>query len=186
MASLSNTDLRNGTVFRDGGVVYVVVKYEHQFRGRGGSIVKVKVRSIKTGGVVTKSYRQNERVEAVDTRKATLQYLYAEGDEVFLMDTQTFEQLSIPAEMVGGLKYLKNGEKVVGLFVDDALVSIEIPKSVELQIEQTEPGAKGNTANNPTKKAILENGLQVDVPLFVKVGDRIKVNTETGSYVSRV
>ena len=187
MASLSNTDLRNGTVYKDGDEVYTVLKYEHKFRGRGGGIVKVKVRNLRTGSVQEKSYRENEKVETVDTRKATVQYLYSDGGTAHLMDAQTFDQFTMSKDELGdaGL-YLKEGEKVVALFLEDKPVGIEIPKVVELKITQTSPGEKGNTANNPTKKATLENGMEIDVPLFSKAGDMLKVNTDSGTYVSRV
>ncbi len=186
MASLSNTDLKSGVVFKDGGVVYTVIKYEHNFRGRGGSVVKVKVRNIKTGATQEKSYRQNEKVDAVDTFKKSVQYLYSDGSNAYFMDNDTFEQIALTLELVGDqIKYLTEGEKAVALFLEGSIISIEIPKSVELKVEYTEPGVKGNTATNAMKKAKLQNGLQVDVPLFVKVGDTVKINTETGAYTSR-
>lgn len=186
MASLSNTDLKNGVVFKDGGEVFTVIRYEHNFRGRGGSVVKVKVRNIKTGGVQEKSFRQNEKVEAVDTFKRTVQYLYSDGTNGYFMDQDTFEQMEMPLGMIEDqLKYLKEGEKVVALFLEEKPLSIEIPMKVTLKIEYTEPAVKGNTANNAMKKAKLENGLEVEVPLFLNIGDVIKVNTETGTYISR-
>lgn len=186
MATLSNTDLRNGTVFKDGNDYFSVIKYEHSFRGRGGGIVRVKVRNLHTGATQEKTYRQNEKVESADTRKSSAQYLYSDGDLAHFMETETFEQFTLPCDAIGeGLKFLKEGEKTLALFLEDKPVSIEIPKVVELKIANTEPGVKGDTANNPTKKAVLENGLNVDVPLFVKPGEVIKVNTDTGTYVSR-
>ena len=186
MATLSNTDLRNGTVYKDGDEVYTVLKYEHKFHGRGGGIVKVKVRNLRTGGVQEKSYRENEKVETVDTRKATVQYLYSDGDTAHLMDAQTFDQFTMAKDDLGDAAlYLKEGEKIIALFLEDKPVAVEIPKAVDFKITHTTPGAKGDTANNPTKKATLENGMEIDVPLFSKEGDVVKVNTDTGSYVSR-
>lgn len=187
MAVYSNTDLKNGTVFRDDGEVYTVIKYEHNFRGRGSGVVKVRVRNVRNGNVVEKSYRQNQTVEAVDTHKANVQYIFQDGNTASFMDAQTFEQFTMPLSVLGdGLKYLKEGEKVVALYIDDDPVSIEIPKTVELAISDTVPGVKGDSANNPTKKATLENGLEIDVPLFAKVGDVVKINTESGDYLGRV
>ena len=187
MSVYSNTDLRNGVVFKDGGEVYSVIKYEHNFRGRGSGVVKVRVRNLRTGNVLEKAYRQNQSVESVDTHKSNVQYLFQDGTNVTFMDAQTYEQFVMPLEALGdSLRYLKEGEKVVALYIESDPVSIEIPKTVELAIAQTEPGVKGDSANNPTKRATLENGLEVDVPLFAKVGDVIKINTETGGYLGRV
>lgn len=186
MATLSNTDLRNGTVFKDGGEIYSVVKYEHSFRGRGGGIVKVRVRNLHTGNIQEKTYRQNEKVESVETRKSSAQYLYSDGRDAYFMDTDSYEQFTLLVNDLGdGRKYMKEGDKTIVLYLEDRPVSIEIPKVVELEVEATIPGVKGDTANNPTKKATMENGLVVDVPLFVKEGDVIKINTEAGTYISR-
>lgn len=186
MATLSNTDLRNGTVFRDGDDVYSVLKYEHKVRGRGGAVAKVKVRNLLTGSIQERSYRDNEKVDSVDTRKSGAQYLYSDGSEVHFMDGDTYEQFTLGVDALGdSIKFLKEGEKVIVLFLEDDPVAVEIPKVVELAIAHTVPGVKGDTANNPTKKAKMENGLEVDVPLFSKVGDVVKVNTDTGTYVSR-
>lgn len=183
---LSNTDLRRGVVFQDGGEIFVVLNYASSVRGRGSSIVKLKIRNLKTGNVLEKSYRANEKVESVDTQRTNVQYLYSEGESANFMNSETFEQFSIPMEEVGeSVKYLNEGEKVIVLLVEGKPVSIEIPKKVEMEIKYTEPAVKGNTATNAMKKAKLQNGLEVDVPLFSKVGDRIKINTDTGEYVSR-
>lgn len=186
MATLSNTDLRNGTVYEDGGDVYVVIKYSPSTRGRGSSIVRVRVRNLKTGNVLEKTYRDNEKVESADTRRVSVQYLYKDTSNAFFMDGQTYEQFSMPLEAVGDcIEYMKDGEKVIVLYLDDSPISVEIPKSVVLEIKHTEPAVKGNTATNAMKKATLENDLVVDVPLFSKNGDKVKINTDTGTYVSR-
>jgi len=183
---LSNTDLRNGTVFKDGGEIYTVLKYEHKFHGRGGSVVKVRVRNLRTGSVLEKSYKENDKVESADTHRTTVQFLYSDGINAVFMDTQSFEQFPVDLEKIGNdAKYLCDGLKVVTLFLDGEPVSVEVPKVIEMKIKETVPGVKGDTANNPTKKATLENSLEVDVPLFSKTGDQIKINTETGTYVSR-
>ena len=186
MATLSNTDLKRGTVFRDDGDVYSVVSYSNQVRGRGSSLVRVKVRNLTSGGTQEKTYRDNEKVEAVDVWKSTLQYLYLDDAQAHFMDPDSFEQYEISREAVEpSLEYLKEGVKVIVLFIDEEPVSIELPKSVEMKVSQTVPAVKGDTANNPTKKAKLENGIEIDVPLFVKVGDSVKISTEDGSYLSR-
>lgn len=186
MATLSNTDLRTGVVYQDGAEVYTVLKYTHQFRGRGGGIVRVKVRNLKTGAVQEKTYRGNEKVESVDTQKKSVQYLYSDEKNATFMNTTSYEQCTLSLDQLGDAhRFLSEGQKVIALFLEDKPVSIEIPKIVELAIARTEPGVKGDTANSPTKKATLENGLEVDVPLFSEKGDTIKVNTDTGEYISR-
>jgi len=187
MATLSNTDLRNGVVFQDGGEAYSVLKYVPSVRGRGSSIVKVKVRNLRSGSIQELTYRQNEKVESVETLKTSVQYLYSDSDVACFMNTETYEQFEMPLKLVGdSVKYLKEGEKVIVMYLDGDPVSIEIPRIVELEIKYTEPAVKGNTATNAMKNAKMENDLEVKVPLFSKVGDSIRVNTDTGEYVSRV
>lgn len=186
MAALSNTDLRNGVVFQDGGEVYSVLKYIPSVRGRGSSIVKVKVRNLRSGSIQELTYRNNEKVKSVDTQRISVQYLYSDSSTACFMNSETYEQVEIPLELVGDLiKYLKESEKIRVLYLDGDPVSIEIPKIVELEIKETEPAIKGNTVTNSVKKATMENDLEVKVPLFAKVGDKVKINTDTGDYVSR-
>ncbi len=186
MATLSNTDLKAGVVFKDLGNIFTVLKYENMARGRGASIVRVRVRNLNTGAVLEKTYRNNETVQSAETHRKSVQYLYKDSMNAFFMDADSFEQLEMPLSTVeDNLKFIKEGEKVVMLYIEEKPVSIEIPKSVILTIQYTEPAVKGNTATNAMKKATLENGLIVDVPLFSKIGDVIKVNTETGTYSSR-
>jgi elongation factor P len=186
MATLSNTDLRKGVVFEDGGNIYVVLEYASVVRGRGSSIVKVKVRNVETGSIQELTYRDNEKVEAVDMRRKSVQFLYANENNAYFMDNETYEQISLPVESIeDSLKYLTESEKVIALYLDEEPVSIEIPKVVELEIKYTEPGVKGDTATNASKDAKLENDLVVKVPLFLEKGDKIKVNTDSGEYIAR-
>ncbi|MBN1618552.1 elongation factor P [Candidatus Dojkabacteria bacterium] len=187
MATLSNTDLKNGVVFRDEGEVFSVIKYEHVFKGRGGGIAKLKVRNLKTGSIAEKSYKNNEKVQSVDTSRVTAQFLYSDDKSANFMNDETYEQFQLSRDAIGeDLGFIKEGEKVVILFLEDSPISIEIPKSVELKIEYTEPGVRGDTATNAMKKAKLETGIEINVPLFIKSGEVIKVNTDTRQYVSRV
>lgn len=186
MATLSNTDLRNGVVFQDVGEVYSVLKYIPSVRGRGSSIVRVKVRNLRSGSIQELTYRNNEKVKSVDTRRNSVQYLYSDLSIACFMNSETYEQVEMPLDLVrDSIKYLKESEKVIILYLDDDPVSIEIPKIVELEIKYTEPAVKGNTVTSSMKKAKMENELEVNVPMFFKVGDKIKVNTDTGDYVSR-
>ncbi len=178
------TDLKNNTVFKMDGQTYIVVKYEHVTQGRGGATIKVRVRNIKTGAVVEKGFNGNDKVEEADIAKASYQYLYADGDNAYFMNIADFEQIALP--LTEDIKYLKEGEKVIVVSVDGAPAYFELPKTVELTITYTEPGFKGNTVNNPMKRATLETGLEIQVPMFINIGDKIKVNTDTGDYQSRV
>lgn len=184
--ALSNTDLRKGVIFQDGGEYFQVLKYDHVVSGRGGAVGKVKVKNLKTGSITIKSYTKNDKVEEVDTARKTMQYLYSDDTSAYFMDSDTYEQISLKKEVVEDeIQYLSDGEKVVMLFIDDEPISVEIPKSVELKINYTEPAVKGNTSTGAMKEAKLENGLKIQVPLFIKSGDVVKINTDTGEYVSR-
>jgi elongation factor P len=186
MATLSNTDLRKGVVFEDKGNVYTVLEYSSVVRGRGSSIVKVKVRNVETGGVQELTYRDNQNVESVDMSRKTVQFLYSDDDRAHFMDSESYEQFSMNVETIEeGLKYLTESEKVIALFLENEPVSIEVPSVVELEVKYTEPGIKGDTATNALKEAEMQNGLKVRVPLFVEKGDKLKINTESGEYVSR-
>lgn len=184
--ALSNTDLKKGIIFMDGGEILQVIKYDHVMSGRGGAVGKVKVKNLKTGSITIKSYTQNDKVEEVDTTQKTMQYLYSDDTSAYFMDSDTYEQISLKISAVKDvIGYLSEGEKVIMLLVEDDPISVQIPKSVELEIEYTEPAVKGNTANNAMKEAKMVNGLKVMVPLFIKTGDVVKINTDTGEYVSR-
>jgi len=165
MATLSNTDLRNGVIFKDGDKYYKVIKYEHVSSGRGGAVGKVKIKDLKSGSIVIRSYKQNEKVESVDAERKSMQYLYSDDNSSYFMDAKSYEQISLPVSIIDeSIKYISNGEKVIVLFVDDKPISIEVPKSVRLKISYTEPAVKGDTTSNAMKEAKLENGLRVHVP----------------------
>lgn len=177
------TDLKNNTVFKMDGATFIVLKYEHVTQGRGGATIKVKVKNVKTGAIVEKGFNGNDKVEEANISKASYQYLYTEADLAYFMNVSDYEQIALP--VTDDLKYLKEGEKVVVVSVDDEPVYFELPKSVDLAVTYTEPARKGNTANNPLKKAILETNLEVNVPMFINIGDVIRVSTESGEYLNR-
>ena len=177
------TDLKNNTVFKYDNQTFIVLRYEHVTQGRGGATIKVKVKNLKTGAIIEKGFNGNEKVEEADIAKASYQYLYADADFAYLMHMINFEQVLLP--LIDDVKYLKEGEKVVVVSIDGEPLYFELPKTVELKVTYTEPGFKGNTVNNPYKKAVLETGLEVAVPMFVNINDIIKVNTDSGDYLSR-
>ena len=180
------TNLRAGTVFKENGQPLLVLKYEHQKLGRGKANIKVKARNLKTGAVSERTFISGAKVEEAEVEKKSLQFLYLEGNKAVFMDPKSFEQIETKRESLGGQEgFMKEGMKADILFFEGALVNIELPTAVALEVKETGPGVKGDTATNIFKPAVLENGLTAKVPLFVKIGDKIKVDTKSGEYVER-
>lgn len=185
--ALNVNDLRTGAVFKDAGSLLQVITYEHIKTGRGSGNIKVKVKNLKTGSIVEKSFITGARVEEADVSKAKAQYLYQDGDSFIFMDPQTFEQFPISKDILGdSAKYLKEALDVILLVTGDEALGIELPNSINYTISETGPNAKGNTVSNVFKEATLDNGLVVKVPMFMDVGEKVKIDTRTGQYVERV
>lgn len=183
---LSATDLKNGITFAHYEKPYQVIKYSLIKMGRGGATVKVSARNLETGTIEEISYSSNATVEEVNTFKKKLQFLYKSADSLVFMDPATFEQSEIPAKVLGkSASFLKEGEVVDVLFWDEKALSVELAPGVILTVTQCDPGVKGNSATNIYKPALLENGLRLKVPLFIKQGNKIKVDTRTGEYIER-
>lgn len=182
---LSASELKTGVVFKDGNTPYKVEKYEHSKTARSGATIRLRVRSLLDGSVAEKVYSSVDMVQEADIFRKTLQYLYKDSFYVF-MDPSTYDQEELSEEIIGDNKfYLKEGEKYIIMYFEDAPVSVEVPNSMVFEVEYTEPGFKGNTVTNTLKDAKLTNGLEVKVPTFIKIGDKIKVDTRTGEYMSR-
>jgi elongation factor P len=182
---LSASELKTGVVFKDNNTPYKVEKYEHSKTARSGATIRLRVRSLLDGSVAEKVYSSVDMVADADIFKKTMQYLYKDSFFVF-MDPVTYEQVELSEDVVGDNKfYLKEGEKYIIMYFEDNPVSIEVPNSMIFEVEYTEPGFKGNTVTNTLKDAKLVNGLEVKVPTFIKIGDKIKVDTRTGEYMSR-
>lgn len=180
------TDLKRGTIYKEEGAPFLVIRYEHVKSARSGATVKVKVRNLLTDQVLLKSYVGSNRVEDADVRRQNVQYLYNDGVNFVFMDPDTYEQIPMAADIVGdNSMFLKEGEKVQVMYFEDSPVSIQLPASITFEITYTEPGFKGNTVSNAFKDATIENGTVIKVPPFIKVGDKVKINTETGDYVSK-
>lgn len=178
--------LRAGTVFQDQGQLLQVLSYEHIKMGRGSATIRVKVKNLRTGGVVEKSFTNGAKVDNVDVFKRDLQFLYKDSDNAYFMNPTTFEQVSIPMKVVGeDHYYLKEGENANISFLGDEALSINLTPKMEFEVVDTAPGVKGNSATNVFKDAVLENGLNTKVPLFINIGDRIRVDTRTGAYSER-
>ena len=184
---ISAGDFRNGVTIEFENNVYQIIEYQHVKPGKGAAFVRTKLKNIKSGGVVEKTFRPTEKCPQARIDRKEMQYLYADGDLFNFMDTETYEQLALPKDSVGdSLKFVKENELCKVCSHNGSVFAIEPPLFVELQITETEPGFKGDTATGATKPAIVETGAQVMVPLFVEQGETIKIDTRTGEYLSRV
>jgi len=183
---VSTNQFKNGMHIELDGAVWRIVEFQHVKPGKGGAFVRTKVKSIDSGSVVDRTFRAGEKFPRVFTEVKNMQYLYDAGDEVVFMDVETYEQLQLPhASVEDELPYLQPSSSVQLLFVGGKPSGVQMPASVELSVTDTEPGVKGDTVSNVTKPATLETGAVVQVPLFVNVGDRIKVDPREGRYISR-
>ena len=182
---LSASELKTGVIFKDNNTPYRVEKYEHSKSARSGATIRLRVRSLLDNSVAEKVYSSVDMVSEADIFKKTFEFLYKENFYVF-MDPTTYEQIEVGDDVVSENKYyLKENEKYIVMYYEGNPVSIEVPISMVFEVEYTEPGFKGNTVTNALKDAKLTNGLNVKVPTFVKIGDKIKVDTRTGEYMSR-
>lgn len=181
------TDLRAGTCFLMDGRPYRVVKYTHSKIARRGGTVKLSVRNLENGKIEAKSLNSNAKVDDIQTVKKPLQFLYKDAANASFMDSKTFEQVEIPLKILGEqIKFIKQGSGINVLFWDDRPLSVDIAPKVVLEVTDTAPGVKGDSATNVFKSAKLENNLELKVPLFIKTGDKVSVDTRTGEYVERV
>ena len=183
---VSAGDFRNGLTLEIEGTVYQIIEFQHVKPGKGAAFVRTKIKDIINGGVVEKTFRPTEKFPTARIDRKDMQYLYADGDLYNFMDPESYEQISIGKDIVGdAMKFVKENEVCKVNSYNGSVFAIEPPISVELEITETEPGFKGDTATGATKPAIVETGAQVMVPLFVNQGDRIKIDTRTGEYSSR-
>jgi elongation factor P len=187
MADVVTTNqFKSGMAIEIDGEPFTIVESQHVKPGKGGAFVRTKVRSIKTGNVIDRTFRAGEKFTRMDTRSRNLQYLYATETEVVLMDNESYEQLSVsPAMAEEAMKWVVENMEVQVFYLDGAPIDVQAPTTVELNITHTEPGLRGDTAQGGTKPATLETGVSIQVPLFIEQGERIKVDTRTGEYLSR-
>jgi elongation factor P len=187
MADVVNTNqFKSGMAIEIDGETFTIVESQHVKPGKGGAFVRTKVRNMITGAVLDKTFRAGEKFSRVHTESRKMQYLYSTEDEVVLMDGETYEQVSVSPEMAGdALKWVVESGLVDLMYLNGEPFSIEAPTSVELAITHTEPGLRGDTAQGGTKPATLETGVSIQVPLFIEQGERVKVDTRTGGYLSR-
>lgn len=179
------SELRPGTIFNEDGTLWMVMSYEHIKLGRGSATIKVKVKNLRSGATTEKSFINGAKVNDVQVLKRELQYLYKDEESAYFMDPATYEQITVPLKIVDGDEFLKEGQSYPISFHDDEALSIILSPKVDLKVVETAPGVKGNSASNVFKDAKLENGISVKVPLFIDIGDTVRVDTRTGQYTER-
>lgn len=181
-------ELRKGTTFiDDDGNIYRVLEYQHVKMGRGNAVIKTKLRNVKSGSTVDKNFQSGGRVQDIRLDHHTVQYLYNDGAMYHFMDTETYEQPGIPANLIGdAAQFMKENIHVELLTYNGQPIEVELPTTVDLKVAETAPGFKGDTASGGGKPAKLETGVMITVPFFVNVGDTVRVDTRDGSYVTRV
>lgn len=185
--ALNVNELRNGTFFKEGKEIFQVITYEHMKTGRGSGNIKLKVRNLKTGSVLEKSFITGARVDDAEVEKKKAQFLYRDGETYSFMDQVSFDQFTVSGSVLGDqTKYLKDGLEVILVVSEGEALGMELPMSLVYTIAETGPGEKGNTVSNVFKEATVDNGLVVKVPMFMRVGEKIRVDTRTGAYVERV
>jgi elongation factor P len=183
---ISPNELRNGLVIKLNGDLYSVIQFQHIKPGKGGAFVRTKLKNLKRGSVIDRTFREVELIEEVFIEERKLQYLYESDNNLYFMDNETFDQFSIDEAILGdSFKYIRENQEVSVYIHDGQIISLSLPASVELKVTETEQGIKGDTAKGGTKPAVLETGLKVTVPLFINSGDVIKVDTRTGRYTGR-
>ncbi len=184
---ISTAEFRNGSHIDVEGTIYKIVDFQHVKPGKGGAFVRTKLRRASDGNVIDRTFRAGEKFRPVRTEVRNMQFLYKDGTDAHFMDTETYEQLTIAeTTLADPLRWMKDSDQVEVLYIDGNPSDVQLPSAVDLEITETEPGLRGNTASGGgTKPAILETGAQVHVPLFVNIGDRVRVDTRSGDYVSR-
>ncbi|MEK7846488.1 MAG: elongation factor P [Nitrospinota bacterium] len=184
---ISTTDFRNNMKIEYEGDLYVIVEFQHVNPGNLRSFTRTKLKSLKTGQVIEKTFRTGEKFEIPDVEEKQMQFLYKSGNEYYFMDTETYEQLSLTGEQIGdSINFLKENLIITILFHNNIPIGITLPIFVEMKVIKTEPGYRGDTATGASKPATIESGAVVYVPLFVSEGEIIKIDTRTGEYVERV
>ena len=187
MAVYMAGDLRNKTTFELDGNVFTVVEFQHVKPGKGAAFVRVKMKNVVTGAVLERTFNPSEKLQGAEIEKREMQYLYNDGGLYYFMDNSTYEQVPLNADQIGdALKYIKENMNVTMQSIKGNVFNVEPPMFVELKVEYTDPGFSGNTTTTSGKPAKLENGLEISVPLFIEIGDVIRIDTRTGEYMERV
>lgn len=184
---ISTNEFRTGVTIEVEGAIYTVVDFQHVKPGKGSAFVRAKLKNIRTGGVVERTFRAGEKLAKAHMERREMQYLYKEGESYVFMDNENYNQISLTVDQVGnGVKFLKDNMNIIMLTHDEELIGLDLPYFVELEVTEADPGLRGDTATGGTKPATLETGLIIQVPLFIEVGDVIRVDTRTQEYLERV
>src|SRR6266516_2179134 len=184
--SVSTNDLKRGMTLELDGVLFQVIDFQHVKPGKGGAFVRTKLRNVKNGAVVDRTFNAGVNVGLAIVERREMQYLYRDGDDFVFMDTQSYEQIAVPADVVAGAaNYLVEGATAMVAVHGGSAIGVELPASMVLRVAQTDPGVRGDRVSGALKPATLETGLTVNVPLFVEEGDQVKVDTRTGEYITR-
>ncbi|RMG60474.1 MAG: elongation factor P [Bacteroidetes bacterium] len=185
---INTSDIRNGLTFRYNGEIYTVASFQHVKMGRGGAFYRVKMKSLTTGKVIENSFNSGSKLDDIRVERHKYQYLYQDGEMLVFMNEETYEQINIDAKMIDAMDLLQEGEVVEVLFntEDDTPLTVDLPQYVIREVTYTEPGLRGDTATNTLKPATLNSGAEVRVPLFINIGDKVKIDTATRAYVERV
>ena len=185
--AISTADFRTGLTIETAGEIFTIIEFQHVKPGKGGAFVRTRLRNLRTGAVIDKTFRAGERMEHAAIERRSMQFLYRADDEFTFMDMHTFDQITLRQALVGeGVRYLKPEAEVWVVSYDDEILGVEIPQTVDLTVTMTDPGLRGDTASGGSKPATLETGAVVNVPLFINEGDVVRVDTRTGQYVQRV
>jgi elongation factor P len=185
--SISTNQFRNGNHIEVDGTIFKILEFQHVKPGKGGAFVRTKLRRTSDGAVIDRTFRAGEKFRAIRTEVRRMQFLYRDGNDAHFMDSETYEQLTIPESAISGaLRFMRESEVVDLLYIDQRPADVQLPSAIDLRVTETEPGVRGDTASGGgTKPAVLETGARVQVPLFVDVGDAVRVDTRSGEYVSR-
>jgi len=184
--AITTNDLKNGMSLNLSEGLYQVVEFQHVKPGKGGAFVRTTLRNVRTGNQLEKTFRAGEKVEQAMIDKREMQYLYRDGSDYVFMDTESYEQLNVPPASLGGAAdYLLESANAILQMYGDEIVGVDLPASVELTVSETEPGVQGDRVSGARKPATLETGKVIQVPLFVNVGDKLKVDTRSGDYITR-
>lgn len=184
---VSTTEFRNGLKLEIDGEPYIIVEFQHVKPGKGGAFVRTKMKSLRSGNVIDRTYRSGEKLDTPELEEKKMQYLYAADKDRVFMDTATYEQISLQEDQLGeNINYLKENMEIRVLYYKSKPINIEIPMFVELAITETEPGVRGDTASGGSKPATLETGAVIKVPFYLNEGDVVKVDTRTGTFIERI
>lgn len=187
MPTISSNDIRNGTVVKIDGKLFGVIWFQHHKPGKGNTVIRLKMRDLINGGVLERTIPADQKVESAVVERRDMSYLYADGDGFVFMDSATYDQMTVTEEELGDAKnYLTEGQTATLAIYEGRPIGVDLPASVELTITHTDPGVQGDRVSGATKPATLETGFQIQVPLFIESGEKIKVDTRSGEYLTRV